>query len=234
MTEAPARSSSEWKPVISELVGRFVSASNATLLATTDTGDRVVYKPAAGERPLWDFPSETLAAREVLTYEIDHALGFGMVPETVLGEGPYGTGAIQKFVSHDEEFDPLDLVQRRDASLWPMAVLDVVCNNADRKLGHILQGENGLVAIDHGLTFHPQDKLRTVLWVFAGDPVPAHLIEVLRTLRESLSAGLGARILELLSTAELEATAERVDALIRASAHPMPPDDRPAIPWPPY
>ncbi len=224
-----------WKPAIDELVGRFASASNATLLATTGDGDLVVYKPARGERPLWDFPRETLAMREVLTYRVSAALGFDLVPETTLGEGPLGPGSIQRFVEHDAEYDAVGDVRAADPALWPCAVLDVVCNNADRKLGHILRDPAGrLHAIDHGLTFHPEDKLRTVLWVFAGRPLPPAALEGLDALRSALDGSLGQEVGEALGARSLEALQGRVARLRRHGVHPEPPDHRPPLPWPPY
>jgi hypothetical protein len=223
-----------WSPVITEVIGRFVNASNATLLAGTADGDRVVYKPTAGEQPLWDFALETLAAREALTYEVSLALGFDVVPETILGDGPYGPGAIQRFVDLDSHFNPLDLVEASSPELWPIAVLDLVTNNADRKLGHIISDGERLLGIDHGLTFHPEDKLRTVLWVFAGTPIPTLELEALARLRGALSEELGGRVVELLGDRELRALTERVESLLTAPVHPDPPKDRPAVPWPPY
>jgi hypothetical protein len=223
-----------WKPVVTEVVGRFVDASNATLLATTSAGEQVVYKPTAGERPLWDFPVETLAAREALTYEVSRALGFDVVPETVLGEGPYGPGAIQRFVDLDTSFDPVAALAAEAPALWQIAVLDVVANNADRKLGHIISDGRRLLGIDHGLTFHPEDKLRTVLWGFSGRPIPAPEVEALSRLEVAIAGELGARVAELLGEAERRALASRVAGLVANPVHPDPPDDRPPLPWPPY
>jgi hypothetical protein len=225
----------QWEPVVQELVGRFASASNATLLATTEDGDLVVYKPARGERPLWDFPRESLAWREVLTYRVGAALGFDLVPETVIGDGPLGPGSIQRFVEHDSTYDPIADVRACDPRLWPCAVLDVVCNNADRKLGHILRDSaGGLHAIDHGLTFHPDDKLRTVLWGFAGLPVPDTALAALDRLRDALDGPLAGDIASALGDPSLGALRERVARLRQSGVHPEPPDDRPPLPWPPY
>jgi hypothetical protein len=223
-----------WDPAITEVIGRFVDASNATLLAGTADGGRVVYKPTAGERPLWDFPVETLAAREVLTYETAAALGYNIVPETVLGDGPYGPGAIQRFVELDPEFDPLALVEAGSSEIWPIAVLDLVTNNADRKLGHIISDGQRLLGIDHGLTFHPQDKLRTVLWVFSGERIPDHDLNALARLQKAVAGDLGDRVQHLLGALERRMLAARVDALLADPVHPDPPTDRPAVPWPPY
>jgi hypothetical protein len=223
-----------WQPEIVEVVGRFVDASNATLLAKTSIGERVVYKPAAGEQPLWDFAIETLAAREVLTYEVAVALGFDAVPETVLGEGPYGVGSIQRFIDMDEEFDPISLVQSGSEDLWPIAVLDVITNNADRKLGHLISDGDRLLGIDHGLTFHPHEKLRTVLWGFSGQPLPANAMTALTRLEIALRGALGERVQQLLGDEERSALAERVAGLLADPVHPDPPTDRPPLPWPPY
>jgi hypothetical protein len=211
-----------------------VDASNATLLATTTSGDKVVYKPTAGERPLWDFPIETLAAREVLTYEVAVAMGHEIVPETVLGDGPYGPGSIQRFVDIDPAFDPVELVQTGSTRLWPIAVLDLVTNNADRKLGHLISDGERLLGIDHGLTFHPDDKLRTVLWGFSEQPLPAAELLALAELGAALDNELGERVESMLGSDEREALAGRVAALQRHPIHPPPPDDRPPVPWPPY
>ena len=223
-----------WAPEISEVVGRFVDASNATLLARTVSGDKVVYKPTAGERPLWDFPIETLAAREVLTYEVAAALELDIVPETVLGDGPYGVGAIQRFIDIDPTFDPVAAVQSGSADLWPLAVLDIVTNNADRKLGHVISDGRRLLGIDHGLTFHPEDKLRTVLWGWSGQAIPDELVTSLTGLQLAISGELGDRVEALLGAEERVALTERLVELLASPVHPHPPTDRPPMPWPPY
>lgn len=223
-----------WRPVINEVIARFVDASNATLLAHTDGGEKVIYKPTAGERPLWDFPVETLAAREVLTYEVAVALGCDIVPETVLGDGPYGPGAIQRYVDLDPEFNPVVLVQSGSVELWPIALLDIVANNADRKLGHVISNGDRILGIDHGLTFHPENKLRTVLWGFSGERVPMDLLASLGRLGDALEDSLGDRIEALLGGAERAAIADRVAFLLANPVHPDPPIDRPPLPWPPY
>ncbi len=225
-----------WTPEVTQVTGRFVDASNATLLGETADGTRVIYKPVAGERPLWDFSVGTLAAREVLTYEVAMAMGLDIVPETVWGDGLYGPGAIQRFVEVDREHDPLPAARVADPALWPVAVLDLVCNNADRKLGHILAmaSTRRIVAIDHGLTFHPEDKLRTVLWAFAGEPLPLEMRNSVTALEAELQAGLAARIAEALGAEESEALMVRVAAIRADPHHPEPPDDRPPMPWPIY
>lgn len=218
--------------VLTEVEGRMAYASNATLLASSADGRRWIYKPEEGENPLWDFPWRTLASREVLTYEVAVALGLDLVPETLLAEGPYGPGSAQAFVEEDPDFDPRPMfVPKLSPRLWPVAVLDIVCNNADRKLGHLIRqtGTDRLWAIDNGLTFHAEPKLRTVLWGFAGSAIPQPLVEAL----QRLTAGtVIERIAALLTGVEATAFRARVDDLLARPVHPPPPDDRPAVPWP--
>ena len=142
-TEIFAITAREWSPVVEAVEGRFVEASNATLLGETAEGIRVIYKPVAGARPLWDFDASSLAMREVWTHRIDRALDFSLVPETVMATGPFGPGAVQRFVDAQADQSVIDLINSVDDSLWPMAVLDVVINNADRKAGHVLRDELG-------------------------------------------------------------------------------------------
>ncbi len=218
-----------------EIVGQFVAASNATLLGRLADDVLVVYKPAAGERPLWDFPSETLAAREVITYQVSEAMGFGVVPETAMGDGPFGPGAVQRFIDIDESADPVPLINRADPELWPLATLDVVCNNADRKAGHVLRSTDGWwFGVDHGLNFHVDDKLRTVLWSFAGKKIPVDCMAGVRRLLSALEGPLGDDVVDLLDGASCDALRARTVELLASGSHPHPPVDRPAIPWPPY
>lgn len=214
---------------------QLAGASNTALLASDESGEQWVYKPERGENPLWDFPWKTLAAREVLTYDVACAMNLDFVPETVLAEGPYGPGSAQRFLTEDFEFDPRPLfIPKLDPKLWPVAILDVVTNNADRKIGHLIReiGNDRLWAIDHGLTFHTEPKLRTVLWGFAGQSMPNALIDGIRALRSRIVEGLGSKIEQLLSGAEAAALSERVELLLRNPLHPSPPQDRPAVPWP--
>ena len=218
-----------------EVEGRMPYASNTTLLARDSGGGHWVYKPERGENPLWDFAWRTLAAREVLTYEVAIGMGLDLVPETLLADGPFGPGSAQRFVDEDFDFDPRPLfVPRVSPQLWPVAVLDLVCNNADRKIGHVIHDKSTdrVWAIDHGLTFHVEPKLRTVLWGFAGEKIPAELVEGLGTLQSTLNSGLEARVSALLSTKEARSLSNRVQQLIRHPVHPLPPEDRPAVPWP--
>lgn len=218
-----------------EIEGRMPYASNATLLGRSEDGRLWIYKPEQGESPLWDFTWRTLAKREVLTYEVAHVMGLDLVPETLEAEGPFGPGSAQAFIEEDPNFDPRTLfVPTLDPSLWPFAVLDVICNNADRKLGHLIRAvnEERLWAIDNGLTFHHQPKLRTVLWGFAGQSIPNSLLASLTAAQTALENGLWSRISELLSPREADAVSHRLTDLINRPQHPYPPDDRPAIPWP--
>ncbi|MFE0870515.1 SCO1664 family protein [Streptomyces rochei] len=245
--------------------GRIRDASNAALYCTvTHQGREVacVYKPVAGERPLWDFPDGTLAQREVAAYEVSEATGWGLVPPTVLRDGPYGEGMVQLWIETVPETDLLALVDTEepgpgwkavalaevgegrtallvhadDERLRRLAVLDAVINNADRKGGHLLPaaGER-LYGIDHGVTFHAEDKLRTLLWGWAGEPLTGEALAVLDGLREALKDGgtLATRLGALITSAELDATRARVASLIESGKHPEPGGEWPAIPWPP-
>ena len=234
-TETSAITAPEWSPFVAEVEGRFEEASNATLLGTTREGERVIYKPVAGVRPLWDFEASTLPAREVWTYRIALELGIDAVPETVLADGEYGPGAVQRFIEAFADESVVTLINGSDASLWPIAVLDVVTNNADRKAGHILRDDaGGLWAIDHGLTFHPDPKLRTILWGFAGMAIPEELVARLQELGAALDSDLGTQFAAEFGVPELAALRLRVSELVESGVHPDPPEDRPAIPWPPY
>lgn len=221
---------------VTEVIGVFPNASNATLLAETAAGRRVVYKPSQGQRPLHDFSAESLPHREVLAYEVSEALGLGVVPETHLVDGPYGVGSAQLYIDPDPTFDHRSLfVPEVDPGLWPIALLDVVCDNADRKVGHILKGvvDGRLWAIDNSLTFNVRPKLRTVLWGFAGERVPDPLLPTLARLA-GLLEDLEARVEQLLSAPEATAFTARVRALLADPLHPEPPTDRPPLPWPVY
>ncbi|MGW4436464.1 SCO1664 family protein [Streptomyces sp. NPDC004596] len=245
--------------------GRIREASNAALYCTVALDGRAatcVYKPVAGERPLWDFPDGTLAGREVAAYEVSEATGWGLVPPTVLREGPYGEGMCQLWIEAVADAELLALVDAEepepgwkaigladvgegrtallvhadDQRLRRMAVLDAVINNADRKGGHLLPtGDGRLYGIDHGVTFNTEDKLRTLLWGWAGEPLTAEAVAVLGELRGSLAAGgeLAARLAPLITPAEIDATRARVDALLGTGLHPEPGGEWPAIPWPP-
>jgi uncharacterized repeat protein (TIGR03843 family) len=214
--------------------GRIPGSSNATLLVTCALGDHVqlgVYKPARGERPLWDFPNG-LHRREVAAYELSEALGWGLVPVTVTrDEGPHGPGSVQRFVTEAVEGEHY-FTLRDEERWWPdlkrLAAFDVVANNADRKSGHVLLADDRLWAIDHGLCFHPEPKLRTVIWDFATEALATDILDDVRHL---LARGVERLTAGLLDDDEQEALAWRAEALVARGELPMP-DDRGR--WPPY
>lgn len=248
--------------------GQIRDASNAVLYCSVSyEGEEAhcVYKPVAGERPLWDFPDGTLAQREVAAYEVSEATGWGLVPPTVLRDGPYGEGMCQLWVEAEtdesaapllalvEEEEPGEgwravgladvgegrtalLVHADDERLRRLAILDAVINNGDRKGGHLLPAPEGrLYAIDHGVTFNVEDKLRTLLWGWAGEPLPTETLKVLARLEDALAEGepLATRLAELLTVAETDAIRSRVRELRHTGRHPEPSGEWPAIPWPP-
>ncbi|MGQ0848261.1 MAG: SCO1664 family protein [Actinomycetota bacterium] len=220
---------------LTEVIGEFASASNHTLLATDRRGVRWVYKPQQGMSPLSDFSAASLPTREILAYQVAAAMGLTIVPETSPAVGPLGPGSAQLFIEADFDFDPRPLLSPDlDPVLWPVAVLDLVCNNADRKIGHLLsERANGqLWAIDNGLTFHPEPKLRTVLWGFAGRSLPSAMTSALESLTASLDHYLADEVANLLGTNETVSLRDRVSALAANPLHPHPPTDRPALPWP--
>lgn len=208
--------------------GLLPGASNATLLARDGEGRPWVYKPEEGELPLWDFPYGSLARREVACYRVGRTLGLDVVPETFLADGPYGPGSAQRFLAEDRTWDPRPLIVAADPALWPIALLDVIINNADRKIGHLLRepDDDRIWAIDNGLSFHTEQKLRTVLWSFAGQEIPAEL-------RRHLDADpVAGALSDLLDPDEVEATVVRIKHLLSHPVHPEPPLDRPPMPWP--
>jgi|HubBroStandDraft_5_1064220.scaffolds.fasta_scaffold14098_5 uncharacterized repeat protein (TIGR03843 family) len=219
--------------------GRLADASNATLyceISASGTTAACVYKPVAGERPLWDFPDGTLAGREIAAYEVSRQAGWNVVPPTVYRDGPFGPGMCQLWIEADTTVDLVALARRNDhRQLREMAVFDAVINNADRKIGHLLPVPDGrLYGCDHGVCFGVEYKLRTVLWQWRGKPLPSTAISALRRLRNSLTAGsLSSALSCWITPAELAATRQRVELLLEHKVHPMPPADWPAIPWPP-
>jgi uncharacterized repeat protein (TIGR03843 family) len=244
--------------------GRIIDASNATLLCTVSADGvsaECVYKPVRGERPLWDFPDGTLADREVATYLVSAAADLRLVPPTVLREGPFGPGMVQLWVQTEPDSDLVDIVppeevpdgwrpvlHARDHAGEPvvlvhadrpamrmLAVLDVVANNADRKGGHVLHAVGGSVyGIDHGICMHSENKLRTVLWGWLGEPLPEEAVAALHTLRAGIDNEAGQRLAQHLTRKELRALAHRVDRLLAVGVFPAPSGDRPAIPWPAF
>ncbi|WP_258068261.1 SCO1664 family protein [Pseudoclavibacter sp. RFBB5] len=254
-------------PVL-ELTARLMSASNATFVGTysvpgADPVD-VVYKPSRGEKPLWDFPNNDLANREVAAYLVSEALGWNIVPRTWLGDGQFGPGMLQLWQDIDEAQDPVDLVAATEVPgdgwrtvlsgedetgrevvlvhedspiMRRMAIFDAIVNNADRKGGHVLAMPDGhRYGVDHGLSFHVEPKLRTVLWGWVGEPISDDETTSIRKLHEALAdtrdGGLGARLAELLSVAELGQLAARVERLAAEREFPAPEGDMPAAPWP--
>ena len=220
-----------------ELVGRLPYSSNYVFLVqVTDESASLpaVYKPTRGERPLWDFRRGSLAAREVAAYLAADAGGFGFVPPTVLrDDAPLGAGSLQLFIEHDPNRHYFVLVEEREEDFPPLAAFDVAINNADRKAGHVLQDARGeLWAVDHGLAFNAEDKLRTVVWDFAGDAIQDDVKDKLLKLRAALLTGrLGPRLGELLSPQEVRAAAVRIDGLLASGCFPVP-DSQYRLPWP--
>ncbi|MFO7690882.1 MAG: SCO1664 family protein [Cryobacterium sp.] len=241
------------------LTGRITTASNATFLGSID-GIAIVYKPRAGESPLWDFPDGDLASREVAAYLVSEAFGWNVVPRTWLRAGPLGPGMVQVWKEPDSEQAAVDLVATDDApqqgwcqvfdgrdengravtlihedspSLRRMALFDVVVNNADRKGDHILAMPGGhRHGVDHGLTFHREHKLRTVLWGWLGEELRADELRGIEHVRAQLSGDLGDALAALLGPAEIEALAERCDRLCSEARFPAPQGEMPAVPWP--
>jgi uncharacterized repeat protein (TIGR03843 family) len=221
-----------------DLEGRMLDASNVTLVGTIRTATlagECVYKPVAGERPLWDFPDGTLAGREVSAYLVSEATGWRVVPPTVLRDGPFGTGMVQLWIDGDPTVDLAGFVRRDLPALRRMAVFDAVINNADRKGGHIIPTADGHVyGVDHGICFSVDPKLRTLLWRWAGKPLTAEAVEVLERLTEDLLGDLGDQLHEHLTRREVRRTQQRVAELLRSGRHPEPTGDWPALPWPPF
>ena len=247
-----------------DITGRLVDASNATLFGTVCGDGvelQCVYKPVRGERPLWDFPDGTLAGREVATFLISEAAGFDLVPPTVMRDGPFGPGMVQVWVDTDDERALVDVCAPADApkgwlgvlrargergrpavlvhadtpALRRMAAFDVLVNNADRKGGHVLAGTDGHVyGVDHGLTLHVEDKLRTVLWGWVGQRLPGDVVEACEKLRAELDGGLDGTLRAHITRREVRTLITRVQGLLDADRFPEPPGYGPAIPWPAF
>lgn len=221
-----------------ELLGLLPWSTNYTFLASVRhaSGQTLaVYKPQKGERPLWDFPRGTLCLREYAAFLVSEALGWMLVPPTVLREGPHGLGMVQLYIDAEPDENYFTFRGKRRADLRRLAAFDVVVNNADRKGGHCLLGKDGrLWAIDHGITFHAQHKLRTVIWDFAGQPLPSNLLRDLHALRLRLEPPdpLVVQLAELLLPEEMRALRRRVDVLLETRVFPKP-GPGPNVPWPP-
>jgi hypothetical protein len=226
-----------------EIVGRLVQASNVTLLVALHgevpgrgaTVAAAVYKPIRGERPLWDFPDGTLAHREVAAFIVSQASGWDVVPPTVFREdAPVGPGMVQLWVEVREDVDVAERIRAADPRLRRIALFDAVVNNADRKAGHLLVRPDGTIqGVDHGVTFSPDPKLRTVLWGWRGTRFAPREEQALVLLRRALPR-LRPELEQHLAAEELEATRERIEDLIRAQRFPQPHPDWPAVPWPWY
>jgi uncharacterized repeat protein (TIGR03843 family) len=222
-----------------EVEGLIPWSSNATLLATVHDDEfstLAIYKPQRGERPLWDFGYGTLGRREVAAFLVNEALDWGLVPPTVLRQGPHGPGSVQLFVDAQENthFFTIQEDETYAAALRRLAAFDVVVNNADRKSGHCLVDHNGhLWAIDNALTFHVEPKLRTVIWDFANQPLPTDVLAELAALHDELSRGtsLHKALDRLLNKNEVSALRRRLQRLIQAGCFPEPGPGRP-VPWP--
>jgi uncharacterized repeat protein (TIGR03843 family) len=222
-----------------DVEGRLVEASNATLYCSVSYQGiqaACVYKPVAGERPLWDFPPGTLAGREVAAYAVSRAAGWGIVPPTLMRDGPFGPGMCQLWIDADATTDLIALARSCDhPQLRDMSVFDAVVNNADRKIGHLLPLRDGrLYGCDHGVCFGEEYKLRTVLWQWRGRRLPGRAMQALARLQEKMARGdLAGDLAALLSPSEVRATSDRVDLLAQHRVHPYPPENWPAVPWPP-
>ena len=221
-----------------QVTGRLVDASNATLYATASLEDHsivCIYKPIAGERPLWDFSDGCLAHREYAAYLVSDHLGFDLVPITILRDGPYGFGMVQQWVDIDESIDLAKFFATDHPRLRAMALFDAIINNTDRKIGHLLpiDGQT-LFGCDHGVTFHSEDKLRTVLWQWANEPFSQEEISLLKRAQLLLAGELGTLLAPLLTEVEIQETARRVSDLLASGKFPLPNPDWPAVPWPAF
>jgi len=219
------------------LQGQFLLGSNYTFLVTVSHNNHeflAVYKPIRGEQPLWDFPPASLAKREVAAYLVSQALGWDIVPFTILRDGPFGPGSLQQYIEYNPNYHYFRFKPADRQRLRPVALFDLLVNNADRKGSHIFfqKRTHHLFAIDHGLCFHVEDKLRTVIWDFAGEPFPELLYENLRSLRARTS-DLFPALQPFLSPEEIAALDARLDALLAEPRFPFPPPDRRAYPYPP-
>jgi hypothetical protein len=223
------------------VTGRLVDASNATLYGVIKPIDgaesdeiRVIYKPVAGERPLWDFPDGNLANREYAAFLISEIAKWNLVPTTILREGPFGPGMVQQWIDIDETVDLALFYSQDQPLLRKLALFDAVINNTDRKIGHLLPTADGkLMGCDHGVTFHHEDKLRTVLWQWAGMALSdQEKIELRKLVEEILKEQVVFQ--ELLTEIELRALFARIERLISSGIFPEPSDEWPAVPWPPF
>ncbi len=223
-----------------QLQGQFLSGSNYTFMAEVHLDDvnfTAVYKPLRGEQPLWDFPAGTLGKREVAAFETSELLEWDLVPPTVFRKkGPLGSGSLQQFIPSDAEYHYFKFSEEDRQRLRPVALFDLVINNADRKGGHILKGADGhLWLIDHGICFHSEDKLRTVVWDFAGEAIPPNLLGDLCRLVsiEEKDQGVTQRLNRLLRGGEISSLVARARRLSELGIFPTPLGSRRSYPWPP-
>ena len=217
-----------------EVTGQFTFGSNYTFLVTVRHEGQeyhAVYKPTRGEQPLWDFPENTLAGREVAAYLVSERLGFHIVPYTVLRpDGPYGEGSLQQLIEYDPEYHYINISEPDKQLLRPVVLFDLLCNNADRKGSHVFfeTGTHKLYAIDHGICFHEENKLRTVLWDFAGQRIPENLLAPLAGIKDLLPS-----LEPYLTPGERAALCARAESVLKRGIFPRQPRDRRALPWPP-
>jgi uncharacterized repeat protein (TIGR03843 family) len=226
-----------------EVKGEFLWGSNYTVLAQVihqKISIPVVYKPSKGERPLWDFPRASLAKREVAAFLVSDALGWHLVPPTIYrDDAPLGPGSVQLFIEHDPEYHYFCMTAQEKRNLKPVVLFDYLINNGDRNGGHVIFGPDmNLWLIDHGVTFHVEDKLRTVIWDFAGETIPGKLITDLKQFMDMLDVtedaqeSLGSRLGQYLSSSEILALRDRTSRLISTSEFPTPNPHRRHYPWP--
>ena len=217
-----------------KIVGRLVDASNATLQAVIQDSDplvKVIYKPIAGEKPLWDFEDGNLASRELSAFIVSDEAGFQVVPFTILRDGPFGIGMVQQWIEINNKVDIVEFGQSEDKQLKRLALFDAVINNTDRKFGHLLLDDSGkLFGCDHGVAFHKEDKLRTVLWQFAGQDFDQEEIDLLKTL---LKTDWHEKLSDYLTADEIQALNVRIQKLFNQRKFPEPSLTWPAVPWPP-
>jgi len=214
-----------------KILGRITDASNATLLAEIDDL-KIVYKPIAGERPLWDFPTGNLAHREFSAYLMSEALGLGIVPRTILRDGPYGIGMVQEWQEPNPDIDIVDIAQSENEAIRKMAIFDVIINNGDRKFGHILPISTEVIfGCDHGVTFNVENKLRTVLWQWRGTPYRS---EELDLFARAINIAQSGALEDYLTEDESHAIVHRCEEQISSTLFPQPSEDWPAVPWPPF
>jgi uncharacterized repeat protein (TIGR03843 family) len=220
------------------VTGRLVDASNATLYAIAELNGRemvCIYKPKAGERPLWDFPDGCLAHREYAAYLVSEYLGMQVVPLTVLRDGPYGEGMAQEWITIDETIDLAQFFSTDHPALRNMSLFDAIINNTDRKIGHLLPiNTDSVYGCDHGVTFHVEDKLRTVLWQWSGSAFTADETATLERAVSALQGDLRKQLEPLLTSEEIDATAARVTRLLNEGCFPAPNPNWPAVPWPAF